>query len=166
MIPESAGATPYGIFLLADDYRRAAKLAAAELRIGPAPVRLLAYHASELFLKTYMRSSGETIVDLREMGHDLGRMMERATALGLALPSGMLKKAKKLAQKNDYVRARYVVVDRRSDMGAAQAVEFCETIRSAVVEALQMDDDGVPLGKHWLGDLPPDYPASGGNRPL
>jgi hypothetical protein len=76
MIPESAGATPYGIFLLADDYLSAANAVHRDARIGPAPVRLLCFHAAELFLKTYIRSAGTTVDALRGMGHVLGLMVD------------------------------------------------------------------------------------------
>jgi hypothetical protein len=160
MIPESAGATPYGIFLLADDYLVAAKLAAAvSHRRSSGPVRLLAYHAAELFLKTYMRSAGETVAVLRAQGHDLKAMVERAAALGLALPPQIPAQARKMADKNDYVRVRYVVTKERSDISVDSVLRFTGIIRQSVIAGLDMDETGVPRDKHWLGDLPSDYPG-------
>lgn len=158
MIPESAGATPYGIFLLADDYLSAAKLAFGDPKIGTGPVRLMSYHAAELFLKTYMRSAGETVDALRALGHDLERMVVRAKALGLKLPAQILAQSRKLTANNDYVRARYVVVRETTDISDESVLRYCRTIRSSVIKALNMDEQGVPQGQHWLGALPPDYP--------
>lgn len=159
MIPESAGATPYGIFLLADDYLSAAKLAFRDPRIGTGPVRLMTYHAAELFLKTYMRSAGETVDALRALGHDLEKMVVRAKSLGLKLPARILAQSRKLAANNDYVRARYVVVKEPTDISDQSVLRYCQTIRSSVIDALNMDEQGVPQGEHWLGALPIDYPT-------
>ncbi|NGP16539.1 hypothetical protein [Devosia aurantiaca] len=159
MIPESAGATPYGIFLLADDYLSAASAVMDHARIGPAPVRLLAFHAAELFLKTYMRSAGQTIEALRSLGHDLEAMIEGAQSLGLILPPQVLAQSRKLTRKNDYVRVRYVVVDNRDDISEESVIRFCNTIRNSVVRALNLDEFGAPKGNHWLGALPSDYPS-------
>lgn len=159
MIPESAGATPYGIFLLADDYLSAAMLAFRDPKIGSGPVRLMSYHSAELFLKTYMRSAGETVEALRALGHDLEKMVIRANGLGLKLPPQILAQSRKLSANNDYVRARYVVVRERSDISDESVLRYCQTIRSGVIKALDMNEQGVPLGKPWLGALPPDYPT-------
>lgn len=157
MIPESAGATPLGIFILADDFLRAARLvAAANGRLPEGPVRLLVYHSAELFLKTYMRSAGETVVALRNQGHDLPAMVDRALALGLKLPPQIVAQARKVAVINDYVRVRYVTEQRR-DLSLDSTVRFSETIRSCVVAGLNLDENGVPLGRHWLGEPPSDY---------
>ena len=157
MIPESAGATPYGIFLLADDYLRAATV--SQQHGSSAPVRLLAYHAAELFLKTYMRSAGDTVVALRGHGHDLLAMVDRALILGLKLPPKIRAQASKMAAKNDYVRVRYVVPEDRSDIPLESLLRFTQTIRICVISGLNMDPHGVPLEKHWLAGLPSDYPA-------
>ena len=53
-------------------------------------MRPLTYHAAELFLKTYMRSAGETVAELRALCHDLLRMVERAQVLGLDPPTQTL----------------------------------------------------------------------------
>jgi len=157
MIPESANATPYGIFILADDYLNAARLVrAAPGRLAAGPVRLLAYHSAELFLKTYMRSAGETIAALRSQGHDLAAMVSSAERLGLELPPSVPSHARKVAGKNDYVRVRYVTED-RTDLPLERVLQFVETIRASVVSRLNLDESGAPRGKHWLGEVPADY---------
>lgn len=159
MIPESAGATPHGIFILADDYLNAARLVvAAPGRRAAGPVRLLAYHSAELFLKTYMRSAGETVISLRDQGHDLVAMVDRSSSLGLKLPANVTSHARKMAEKNDYVRVRYVTQD-RSDIPLESVIQFAETIRSCVIVGLDLDEYGAPRGRRWLGDPPSDYPG-------
>lgn len=169
LTPEAAGATPYGIFLLADAYLQAAQLAANDPRLfSQGPTRLLSYHAAELFLKTYMRSAGETIAVLRDHGHDLHGMLSRAGDLGLRVPPQVIAQAGKMKKKNDYVRVRYVVTEDRSDISPESVLRFTRTIRQSVVAALNLDEHGAPKGEHWLGSLPPDYPSqivgSGGER--
>jgi hypothetical protein len=159
MIPDSAGATPYGIFILADDFLGAARLVmGAPGRRAAGPVRLLAYHSAELFLKTYMRSAGETIVVLRAQGHDLVEMIERSKSLGLKLPAPILAHARKATKTNDYVRVRYVTQD-RPDISLESFLQFAEAIRTSVIAALDLNEYGVPRGRHWLGEPPPDYPG-------
>jgi hypothetical protein len=158
--PEAAGATPYGIFLLADSYLQAALLAAREPRLfSQGPTRLLSYHAAELFLKTYMRSAGETVAALRDYGHDLHSMLLRARELGLLVPPQIVAQADKMRRKNDYVRVRYVVTEDRSDISPESVLRFTNAIRQQVVQALNLDEHGAPKGEHWLGALPPDYPS-------
>lgn len=148
MIPEAAGATLYGTFLVADDHLRSARSRAADPRISSkGPVRLLNYHAAELFPKCYLRSAGETIVALRAHGHDLASLLGRAQELGPEGPPRTAAQANKMKRKNDYVRLRYVVVDDRTDISADSALQFAVTIRSSVVVALDLSNEGVPKGK-------------------
>lgn len=105
-----------------------------------------------------MRSAGETISALRDQGHDLVEMVERSRSLGLKIPVAVATHARKMADKNDYVRVRYVTQD-RSDIPLESVLLFAETIRSCVIAALDLDEYGAPHGRHWLGDPPSDYPG-------
>src|SRR5690554_1028033 len=110
MIPEAAGATPYGIFLLADAFLQAARDTASNRRKSTeGPTRLLSYHACELFLKAFLREQGEDISTLRGYGHDLSAMLAGATAHGLQPTPQIIAQIKKASEKNDYVRVRYMV---------------------------------------------------------
>lgn len=57
-----------------------------------------------------------------------------------------------------------MVVDVLGDIPEESALRFCRTIRTSVINALNMDDAGVPQGDHWLGVLPPDYPVNAKRR--
>lgn len=146
MIPESEGATPFGIFLLADDYLHSARAVAAvpRIRVG-GPVRLLCFHACELYLKCFLRTRGATIAALRDMGHDLHEMAVAAQAKGLAVKLDTLRQLAKLAERNDYVRARYVVVDVAGDLKPRSALILTEKLRELVRLALNMDPLGNPV---------------------
>ena len=161
MIPESSGATPFGIFLLADEYLAASR-ASFETRqaLTYGPTRLLAYHSCELFLKTYMRSHGMLIVDLRAFQHDLPAMLAAATKMGLQPENGMVKAFNVLAENNDYVRVRYSLKTDAVRSHAENAIALAEKARENVRLALNYDEFGNPRGELWSGALPADYPVS------
>lgn len=157
MIPDSAGATPFGIFLLADDYLRAARAAAVVRSRSRGPTRLLCYHAAELFLKAFLRSNGLSVESLRNMQHDIPVMIDEARALGFILPRRAVKRAAKAKERNDYVRVRYMVVEETGALTAQQVLEFASDIREAVRTALDFDELGNPKGRTWMAEEPADY---------
>ncbi|QSZ57548.1 hypothetical protein BTN45_10830 [Rhizobium sp. ZX09] len=162
MIPESSGATPFGIFLLADEYLAASRASLVKTRhaLTYGPTRLLAYHSCELFLKTYMRSHGMLIADLRTFQHDLPAMLAAATKMGLRPKKGMLKAFKVLEENNDYVRVRYSLKTDAVRVHAQNAIALAEKARESVRIALNFDEFGNPRGELWNCPLPADHPVS------
>ncbi len=162
MIPESSGATPFGIFLLADEYLAASRASLVKTRhtLTFGPTRLLAYHSCELFLKAYMRSHGMLIVDLRAFQHDLAAMLATATEMGLQPKKGMLRAFKILEASNDYVRVRYSLKTDAVRTHAENAIALAEKARESVRLALNFDEFGNPRGELWNCPLPADYPVS------
>ena len=149
MIPEARGATPVGIFMLANKFLFAAETN-AKLVGGHSdgPTRLLSYHACELFLKAFLRERGEEVETLKAYGHDLGKMLDSAKAKGL-LPSRQAEKAiTRVVAKNDYVRARYMVSETEDDLASDEVLRLAERIRRAVRHALHLDQFGMPLVQH------------------
>jgi hypothetical protein len=135
MIPESAGATPYGIFELARSFDDAASLVRTQpaLLLTHGPVRLLYYHACELYLKAYLRRHEWDVDRLRALNHDLSQMLDEAMAAGLKVAPQTVAQVRKLADKNDYVRVRYMVVDdRRSDIQPESLARLTADIRESV----------------------------------
>ncbi len=149
MTPEAQGATPVGIFLLADGFLDAARdTAKTSRKMTDGPTRLLCYHACELFLKAFLRERGEDIETLRGYGHDLGKMLERAKARGL-LPSQQAERAvTRVVAQNDYVRVRYMVVETDKDLPAEDVLRLADRIRKAVRHALNLNEFGMPLHPH------------------
>lgn len=159
MIPESTGATPFGIFLLADEYLEAARTSfTSRSALTRGPTRLLAYHSCELFLKTYMRSHGKLIPELRAFQHDLPAMLAEAIKIGLQPKKGMLRAFNALAKDNDYVRVRYSLDTNAVHVRAENAIKLAEKVRESVRAALNFDELGNPNGELWGGPLPADYP--------
>lgn len=166
MIPEAAGATPYGIFCLADEYLMAAKSISGSIYSSThGPEKLLAYHACELFLKTYLRFHGETIQQLRNYGHNLGEMHKAAKIYGLDLPQRVLRQLEKSVLGNDYVRIRYLVHKVDGDMRLETVLAMTEGLRECVRLALDMNEFGAPQSKHWAGPEPDDYLEAAGRKP-
>jgi hypothetical protein len=134
VIPESAGATPFGIYVLAEGFSEAAdSVVASNARpYTSGPVRLLNYHACELFLKAFLRKHGMEVDELREFNHDLFRMLDTAIEKGLKVAPQTVAQIKKAAEKNDYVRVRYMVTEDRSDITPASLARIIADIRNAV----------------------------------
>lgn len=159
MIPESAGITPYGIFVLADAYLDTAALTFAHRPHSPQPIRMLAYHAAELFLKAFLRAHRWQVTELRSLQHDLPRMLQAAETLGLGLPWKHVALVKKIEDRNDYVRVRYVVVEQQSDVPVAAVIDLVSDIRQAICQSLNLDQNGAPKGDMWVAGEPDDYVA-------
>jgi HEPN domain-containing protein len=145
VIPESAGATPFGIFHLADAFRLAAQTSAGNARmLTNGPTRLLAYHSCELYLKAYLKERGQDVEALRAYGHDLNSMLTAARHEGLDPSPQIVAQLKKAALKNDYVRVRYMVIEEPSDISAERVMRLTDTVRDCVRRALDFDELGMP----------------------
>jgi HEPN domain-containing protein len=141
------GATPFGIFLLADSYLQAARDAAGNSRSSTSgPTRLLGYHAAELFLKAYLREQGEQEEALRQYGHDLMQMLDRAVGYGLKPTNKTVQRIRLASATKDYVVVRYAVVEHGRSMKWETIVSLAEDVRECVRLALSFDDLGNPVG--------------------
>jgi len=159
MIPAAAGATPLGIFLLADGYLKLARKGAEEKSVFiDNASTLLAFHAAELYLKTYLRARGETIASLRKHGHSFVAQSMRAAELGLLMRDKDRLLAAEADLKAGYVGARYLVCPGDGFFRPAQAIGFASSLRRTVSAALNFDKKGNPKSGVWLGPPPPDYP--------
>ncbi|MEQ1768477.1 MAG: HEPN domain-containing protein [Devosia sp.] len=146
MIPEAEGATPYGIFSLADAYLYAAKDTLANTRkLTGGPTRLLCYHACELYLKAFLRERGEDIPTLRAYGHDLAAMLASAESKGLNPARKAAVAISEAVDRNDYVRVRYMVVEVETDFTVDQVMALAERIRACVRHALGFEEFGTTV---------------------
>lgn len=145
MIPEAQGATPFGIFQLAEAYLLAARSVSVNTRVRSAgPTRLLCYHASELFLKAFLRAKGMDVERLRSFGHDLHAMVLSSKTTGIDIDKPTVNALAKLAERNDYVRVRYMVVDKQGDIRPGDVLALTVRIRESVRLGLGMDEYGNP----------------------
>jgi hypothetical protein len=137
--------TPFGIFLLADDFLKAANASKAHSRIrSGGPVRLLCFHSIELFLKCYLRAQGQDVETLRAYGHRFNDMAKSAEETGLNLGAPIVRKLDMLTARNDYVRVRYMVVDTPPDIKLKAILALAEEVREAVRLGLGLDPFGNP----------------------
>lgn len=159
MIDESAGATPFGIFTLADSYLTAAKLCEGASQLCMAgPLRLMSYHAIELYLKTHLRSHGWMVADLRLLKHDILKMAMTCQDLGMKFDRATIRLLLRIKETNDYVRVRYAVVDKDGSVRPAEALQLAKNIREAIRQSLNFDEFGNPQTHLWASDAPPaDY---------
>jgi HEPN domain-containing protein len=157
------GATPVGIFLLADVYLQAARDAAGNSRSSTSgPPRLLGYHAAELFLKAYLREQGEEEDALRQYGHDLLQMLDHAIAYGLTPTNKTIERIRRASATKDYVVVRYAVVEDGRSMKWETIVSLAEDVRECVRVALGYNEFGCPWRPLQLETRPHPY---GGNWP-
>jgi hypothetical protein len=146
MARETNGATAVGVFILADDFLAAAEQTYAGCRMhSTGPVRLLCYHACELYLKAFLRAHGADLDALRGHGHDLMALLRLAEPQGLDCREikGGIEKA---TEAKEYVRVRYMVVDGGFVAPVDKVLRLARNTREAVRQALNYNEHGMPTG--------------------
>ena len=98
---------------------------------------------------------------LRSHGHDLHAMLEAAIGEGLQPGPGIVAQLKKVTDKSDYVRVRYMVLELPSDISVEKVVRPVEAVRDCVRQALNCDEFGNPRPRHAKTGQ-----AKHANRPL
>ena len=104
-------ATAEDVFLLAEEYRRAAGVLLGLGRTGEprsrAPYRLTAIHAIELYLNALLLIDGLDAPQVRGLQHDLAARAKLALASGLALRSRTAAHLEAMAKGREYLVSRY-----------------------------------------------------------
>lgn len=102
------GLTPYGVLLLADEYRLSGDVLGRESRLATAnPRRLLYLHALETYLRAFLCLSGHAPEEIRKFNHDIEAMLTQCEADGLKLKRQSRRFIEAVAGAGDYVRVRY-----------------------------------------------------------
>ena len=109
------------------------------------PTRLLAYHACELYLKAYLREHGQEVKRLTRYRHDLDAMLAAAVAEGLCPGPRIEARLRRATTRKDYVRVRYMVVERGSDISSEDVLELTDGVRHCVRTALGYNELGMPV---------------------
>ena len=139
--PGSA-ASSAGIFCLAEEYRRAAKLlrpkGGAGGKLSQAPYRLAAIHAIELYLNAFLLDAGSSAGTIRGYQHDFAARANHAAAAGLVLRKRTLGHLISLADRREYLVTRYDPdpASRLSEINRLQAT--LEEVRSKVALRLSV----------------------------
>jgi len=74
-----------GLWTYAKEYLDAAKSVASssDRELVPTPAYYLVCHSIELILKAFLRGSGEELEDLKKIGHNLNRCLNKAAKKGI-----------------------------------------------------------------------------------
>lgn len=101
--------TALGLFNYAHSYWASAvalNYAAREVSHPDAPVRFLYYHAVELYLKAFLRMSGASVKDVKDIGHRVVRLYNVAVEKGL--PQDAETSIAAALIDADYMSSRYI----------------------------------------------------------
>lgn len=124
------------LFRLAEDYLRAARAVSLAKPGLPRPATLLSLHASELFLKAYLRSSGIGFASMRKFGHDLSAHADCATEQGLDLGKALCNNLRAVTDIRHYVAARYQPRREGPFSSTKGAIGLASSVREVVRLAL------------------------------
>jgi HEPN domain-containing protein len=131
--------TSLRLFNMAEAFRRSAMVLEDEKKnvgVGHAPdvVRFCYYHALELYLKALLRRKHSVEALRNKYGHDLGRLLEAAKALGLVA----IDQDRKLLSKIDteaMLGARYIQTGSKN-WQAEKLRQTCERVGDGVGDLL------------------------------
>jgi hypothetical protein len=103
--------TALGLFNYARSYRGSGDyLLAAKLKVTHplAPVTFLFYHATELYLKSYLRAVGKSVAQLRSIGHNIRSLAVEAKSNGLLIDEEDDQTIQVISEDNNVIRSRYI----------------------------------------------------------
>src|SRR5215472_2416103 len=100
-----------GLFNTARSYWRSGEyLSAADLDVTHphAPVTFLLCHAIELYLKAYLRAAGNTVAELKKIGHRVKQLASSAATAGLKLDPDKAQILSYIDDVDVAIEARYI----------------------------------------------------------
>ncbi|RJT23003.1 hypothetical protein D3227_39155 [Mesorhizobium waimense] len=112
-VVHGAGVTPYGMYLMAQNYRATADALENVVvlpHVTDHPRHFLYYQALEHFLRTFLHLKGQKLKKIQRLGHDWGKMLDRCQFYDLQLPAQAEKFIRSSALDNALVRVRYEIV--------------------------------------------------------
>lgn len=74
-----------------------------------APVSFLFFHAIELYLKAFLKASGETLQSLKKIGHSVSKCYLAAEAKGLTVNAETRELLKLIDDTDSAIQSRYIV---------------------------------------------------------
>ena len=111
--PENARTTAIGLFHFAHSYYVGAETLRRNKPASNHPdavVRFLRAHATELYLKSFLRASGFDVEKLRKLGHRMEKLVRKAIKHGLILDQHQIAIVEAMA---DAIEDRYIVTGSR-----------------------------------------------------
>jgi HEPN domain-containing protein len=131
---------PMGLFITAEAYWRSARaLEKAKVGIGhsESPIRLLYYHAVELYLKALLRQHYSVATLERKFRHDIRRMVVRAKKHGLIVADDDREIFNLMSKTDVVIRARYIRTGFGTFPTFAALNRTCENLRESVATILR-----------------------------
>lgn len=124
--------TAQGLFLQADAYLEAGqRLMDPISREGHAsmPIRFLFYHAAELYLKSYLRVSGLSVLQIRKFDHKFSKIMDKCIELGLKISAHDYDVFAVEQLNEQIIRSRYIVTGTQYSVGIGPLRSAVEGVR-------------------------------------
>jgi hypothetical protein len=145
---EDERTTALGLFNTAEAYQLSAMaLQRAEVRHGHAnnPVRLLYYHALELYLKALLRQTHSVNALRRRFSHSIALLLREAEALGLAVTDEDREVLALIAGSDAMIEARYIKTGSKTLATLEALNRTCGSIREGVGAILRAKGEPVQL---------------------
>ena len=124
--------TAQGLFLQADAYLDAARRLLNPIsREGHAvmPIRFLLYHSAEIYLKSYLRNSGMTVVQIKKLGHRFVSIMDECISRGLSIAVDDYAVFESEQTHDQIFRSRYLVTGVQTHVGVWPLLTAVEGVR-------------------------------------
>ncbi len=154
-----------GLFNFARSYWRSAE----QLRSAPprvthpdSPITFLLCHATELYLKAYLRGAGRDVVELKRIGHRVADLSRAAVSAGLTLSPQHLEILSHIDDADVAIEARYIVTGFKRVPPNEALSEVAVTLDQEVCAALAKSGLPVraetfpPIQTHSNSDLDDD----------
>jgi hypothetical protein len=127
--------TPIGLYHYGRSYHEAARalMATKVNSTHPyAPIDFLFFHAIELFLKSFLLSTGTSLARLEKIRHDIRNLRDRSVKAGLAIEAETDAVLDFIAQDGAIMRSRYIITGLYKEIDRALIDRSCAQIRGAV----------------------------------
>jgi hypothetical protein len=150
--------TPFGLFNYARSYWQSGVLLhknRPHVSHPDAPVTLLLAHAIELYLKSFLRLRGLGALEVKSsFGHDFQKLVDEASARGLALVDEDREVATILREQESIRRSRYIETGYFQRPALAALSRTCRSLDESVSAALR--DAGVNVRSTKLDHIEAD----------
>jgi hypothetical protein len=108
-------------------------------------VQFLYSHAIQLYLKTLLRTKNSVEVVVKH-GHNIGRLVENAGALGLFVTNGDRDVFALMTDANALIEIRYIRTGAKTQVNLKALARTCKSVRHGVEDCLRKAKVPVRLG--------------------
>jgi len=137
---------PMGLFHFARSYWQSAEhLLQHQIPVThhTAPITFLFYHAIELYLKSFLRSDGLTVKELRQYSHGVNKLGKAAEQRGLSLVNDDKEVIQLMDEFDNIIRSRYITTGAFSRPEEQALSAVCKRLDTVVGDTLRSRDIAV-----------------------